>query len=43
MGSRIAMLNLVDILFSGVASAQYDEIKEYLERTHDALSSRHRE
>lgn len=43
MGSRIAMLNLVDILFSGVASAQYDEIKQYLERTHDALSSRHRE
>ena len=43
MGSRIAMLNLVDILFSGVASAQYDEIKEYLERTHDALSSRYRE
>ncbi len=43
MGSRIAMLNLVDILFSGVASVQYDTIKEYLERTHDALSSRHRE
>ncbi len=42
MGSRIAMLNLVDILFSGVASIQYEEIKEYLERTHDALQSRHR-
>lgn len=42
MGSRIAMLNVVDILFSGVASAQYDEIKTYLDRTHDALASRHR-
>lgn len=42
MGSRIAMLNVVDILFTGVASAEYDSIKGYLERTHDALSSRHR-
>lgn len=43
MGSRIAMLNVVDILFSGVASAQYSEIKDYLDRTHDALAARHRE
>lgn len=43
MGSRIAMLNVVDILFSGVASAQYDEIRGYLDRTRDALASRHRE
>ena len=43
MGSRIAMLNIVDILFSCVASAQYDEVKQYLDRTHDALNARHRE
>lgn len=43
MGSRIAMLNLVDILFSGVASAQYEQIKGCLARTRDALASRHRE
>ena len=42
MGSRIAMLNIVDILFSCVASAQYDEVKQYLDRTHDALNARHR-
>lgn len=39
-GSRIAMLNIVDILFSGVASAHYEEIKVYLDRTRDALESR---
>lgn len=43
MGSRIAMLNVVDILFSGVASAQYDEVCGYLDRTRAALASRHRE
>ena len=42
MGSRIAMLNIVDILFSAVASAQYDEVKIYLDRTLDALAVRHR-
>lgn len=42
MGSRIAMLNVVDILFSCLASAQYDEIKEYLDKTRDALASQHR-
>lgn len=41
MGSRIAMLNIVDILFSGVANAEYDHIKEYLNRTRTALRSRH--
>lgn len=40
MGSRIAMLNIVDILFSGVASIQYKSVKAYLSRTHDALMSR---
>lgn len=42
MGSRIAMLNIVDILFSGVASAEYKSVKGYLTRTHDALMSRQR-
>lgn len=42
MGSRIAMLNVVDILFSCVASEQYDEVKTYLDKTRDALASRHR-
>lgn len=42
MGSRIAMLNVVDILFTGVASAEYSNIEEYLVRTYDALASRHR-
>ncbi|MEG1381617.1 MAG: MurR/RpiR family transcriptional regulator [Ruthenibacterium sp.] len=41
MGSRIAMLNIVDVIFSGVASAEYEKIKGYLDRTHDALASRH--
>lgn len=42
MGSRIAMLNVVDILFSCVASEQYNEVKTYLDKTRDALASRHR-
>ena len=33
MGSRISMLNIVDILFSGVASMEYDTIKLYLNKT----------
>lgn len=40
MGSRIAMLNIIDILFSGVASIQYKSVKIFLSRTHDALMSR---
>lgn len=42
MGSRIAMLNIVDILFSCVASKQYDDVKTFLDRTRDALDCRHR-
>lgn len=42
MGSRIAMLNVVDILFSCVASEQYSEVKTYLDKTRDALATRHR-
>ncbi|MGI5947411.1 MAG: MurR/RpiR family transcriptional regulator [Lachnospiraceae bacterium] len=42
MGSRIAMLNVVDILFSCVASEQYNEVKKYLDKTRAALKLRHR-
>lgn len=41
MGSRIAMLNIVDILFSGVASMEYKTIKKYLDRTHNVLLDKH--
>lgn len=33
MGSRIAMLTIIDILFSGVASLEYDRVEPYLTRT----------
>ena len=39
MGSRIAMLNIVDILFSSVASVQYESVRDYLDRTRDALEA----
>ncbi|MDD9266842.1 MurR/RpiR family transcriptional regulator [Paenibacillus sp. GCM10023248] len=43
MGSRIAMLTVVDILFAGVASAEYKKVKKYLTKTHDIIaSSKHR-
>lgn len=38
MGSRIAMLTIVDILFAGVASAEYKDVKNYLTKTHNILS-----
>ncbi|WP_438348498.1 MurR/RpiR family transcriptional regulator [Paenibacillus sp. FA6] len=41
-GSRIAMLTVVDILFAGVASAEYQNVKKYLTKTHNILSSKHR-
>lgn len=41
MGSRIAMLNIVDILFSGVASLEYKNIKKYLDKTHNVLLDKH--
>lgn len=40
MGSRIAMLNIVDILFTSVASETYDETKKYLDVTREALKYR---
>lgn len=38
MGSRIAQLNIIDILFSGVASIEYGSIKKYLDRSHKFTS-----
>lgn len=40
MGSRIAMLTVIDILFSAVASKQYSEVKQYLVETHEVVSKR---
>jgi DNA-binding MurR/RpiR family transcriptional regulator len=37
MGSRIAMLTIIDILFAGVASAEYNDVKYYLTKTHNVL------
>ncbi|MBD2867026.1 MurR/RpiR family transcriptional regulator [Paenibacillus arenilitoris] len=42
MGSRIAMLTVVDMLFAGVASAEYDQVKKYLTKTHNVLAVKHR-
>lgn len=42
MGSRIAMLTVIDILFAGVASAEYKNVKKYLTKTHNILASKHR-
>ncbi|WP_274365698.1 MurR/RpiR family transcriptional regulator [Paenibacillus thermotolerans] len=42
MGSRIAMLTVIDILFAGVASAEYQHVKKYLSKTHNILSNKHR-
>lgn len=41
MGSRIAMLNIIDILFSGVASFEYKNIKKYLNKTYNVLLDKH--
>lgn len=38
MGSRIAMLTIIDILFAGVASAEYENVKKYLTTTHNILT-----
>ncbi|MCC3373284.1 MurR/RpiR family transcriptional regulator [Cohnella sp. REN36] len=42
MGSRIAMLTVIDILFAGVASAEYQHVKKYLTKTHDILAGKQR-
>ncbi|MBU5593377.1 MurR/RpiR family transcriptional regulator [Clostridium sp. MSJ-4] len=33
--SRIAQLNIIDILFAGVASRRFEEVQKYLERTRE--------
>lgn len=38
MGSRIAQLNIIDILFSAVASIEYSHIKKYLDKTSKVTS-----
>lgn len=42
MGSRIAMLTVIDTLFAGVASADYRNVKKYLSKTHRVLAGKHR-
>lgn len=42
MGSRIAMLTVIDMLFAGVASAEYHHVKKYLAKTHNVLAGKHR-
>ncbi|MCI1981754.1 MAG: MurR/RpiR family transcriptional regulator [Oscillospiraceae bacterium] len=42
MGSRIAMLTIIDILFAGVASADYQNVKSCLEKTHSVLMRKHK-
>lgn len=40
MGSRIAMLTIIDILFAGVASAEYEQVKTSLTNTHNILKKK---
>lgn len=35
--SRIAQLNIIDILFAGVASRNFDKVEKYLENTREAI------
>lgn len=42
MGSRIAMLTVIDILFAGVASADYGQVKKYLSKTHNIIANKRR-
>lgn len=37
MSSRIAQLNIIDILFAGVASKNFDDIQRYLENTREVV------
>lgn len=37
MGSRIAQLNMIDIIFSAVASMEYGNIKKYLDKSHKVM------
>lgn len=42
MGSRIAMLTVIDMLFSCVASMDYEKIKKYLKKTSDIIHEKER-
>lgn len=42
MGSRIAMLTVIDILFAGVASADYGQVKKYLSKSHNIIANKRR-
>jgi DNA-binding MurR/RpiR family transcriptional regulator len=37
MSSRIAQLNVIDILFAGVASKHFEKIKKSLDKTRNAI------
>ncbi|PRR76938.1 putative HTH-type transcriptional regulator YbbH [Clostridium liquoris] len=40
MSSRIAQLNVIDVLFAGVASRQFDEVKKYLNNTRTVIKGK---
>jgi DNA-binding MurR/RpiR family transcriptional regulator len=40
MGSRIAQLNLIDMIYLGIVSRDFDKSKEYLERTRKVLKNK---
>lgn len=41
MGSRIGQLAVIDVLYTAVASRQYEQIKSYLDKTRLAASKKH--
>ena len=40
MSSRIAQLNVIDILFAGVASRDFDKVKKHLQKTRKAIGKK---
>ncbi|RJE86081.1 MurR/RpiR family transcriptional regulator [Paenibacillus sp. 1011MAR3C5] len=42
MGSRIAMLTIIDMLFAGVASADYQQVKKYLSKSRSIIANKRR-
>ena len=42
LGSRIAMLTIIDMLFVGVASADYQQVKKYLSMSHNVIDNKRR-
>lgn len=40
MASRIAQLNIIDIIYTGIASRNYQETVNYLDRTRDVIKNR---